>query len=430
MSNMKKIILHLLLGFLIVLFNLSRVSAQKNEIDGFIITLKNDTLKGTIDYRQWNINPGSINFKDTKGNESIFHPDDISGFFILSKDHYISSHVSLDLSSFQIKDIMEYQEPKMVKDTCVFLLTLVKGKASLYYLKDRNDREHFYISKDKAPLVELLVKKNYRTTSEGSTVPHGYVATTEIYKGQLIVLFDDCPSLKEKINSLTYSTASLCSLLISYNKCQNSTIEYVKKEDQTKVKFGLLIGPTLTNISFSGGDFDLTGTKMTACYSFLAGVSLHLIFPRSQAQWSMVNELVYKPYSNSGTKTYTNIQGARFDYTFSFNMAYVKLYTMARYQYANWKVHPFAEIGMSNGYAVKSVNTVTQVKTFGSTVTTTTGQAIENPKLYEFGILGGIGVSWWKISGEFRYEWAQGMSSYTSLTGPENTIFMVFSFLF
>jgi hypothetical protein len=427
---MKKVLYYILFCLSFVLFNVLPVSAQKNLTEGGVITLKKDTLKGKIDYREWNLNPDRINFTDAKGNRSIFNPDDISGFFIPSKDHFISSHVSLDLTSFQTKDLMDHRDTKAIQDTALFLLTIVKGKASLYYLKDRNEREHFYISKDNASLVELLVKKSFVRTSEGRTEPHGYVVTIDFFKGQLIVLFNDCPSLKERINNSSYTTASLRSLAVSYNECQHSAIEYVKKEEQTKVKFGLLVGPTITKVSFSGGDFDLTGAKMSICFSFLAGASLHLIFPRAQAQWSMVNELVYKPYSNSGSTSATNWTGARFDRTFSFNMAYIKLYTMVRYQYPKWKVHPFVDFGMSNGYAVKSENTETQVKTFGSTVTTTTGPALQNPKLYEFGILGGLGISWWRINGELRYEWAQGMSSEVSLTGPENTIFIVLSYIF
>jgi hypothetical protein len=427
---MKKVILFSFFFLSFYSFNSNKLFAQKNFIEGYIITLKKDTLKGTIDYREWNLNPTSINFIDASGKKNTFTPDDILGFFIPPKDYYISSHVSLDLSSFQTKDIVESQKPVMIKDTALFLLTLVKGKASLYYIKDRNDREHFYVSKDGSHLVELLLKKSYVITSENSAVPHGYVATVELFKGQLIVLFSDCPTLKESINNSNYSTASLRSLVISYDECQYSKIEFVKKEEKTKVKFGVLVGPTLTKISFSGGDFDLTGAKMTDCYSFLAGVSFHLIFPREQAQWSMVNELVYKPYSNSGSTSVTNWAGAKFDRTFSFNMAYIKLYTMVRYQYPKWKIHPFADFGMSNGYAVKSTNIETQVETFGGTVTTTTDKAFKNPKLYEFGILGGIGISWWNISGEFSYEWAQGMSPEVSLTGHENTLSFVVSYLF
>jgi hypothetical protein len=291
----------------------------------------------------------------------------------------------------------------------------VKGEASLYYFNDRNNREHYYVSKAGAPLVELLLKKSYIKSSEDHTESHGYVATVELFKGQLIVLFNDCPELKEKINNSNYSSASLIALLTVYNNCMHSTIEFVKKEEPIKFKFGLLAGPTLTKISFRGGADDLTGVKMSDCYSFLAGVSFQI-----------------KPYDNKAATSELSWINDKYDRNFSFNMGYLKLYTLLRYQYPKWKIRPFADFGMSNGYAIQSSDTKTVVITYAGTndKMTTTGPAIKNPKLYEFGILGGVGVSWWKISGEVRYEWAQGMSSQFGFSGPENTMYFVVSFLF
>ena len=219
-------------------------------------------------------------------------------------------------------------------------------------------------------------------------------------------------------------------VVVRYNQCRKSTIEFVKKEEQVKIKFGLLVGATLTKVTFKGAGDDLIGMKMTDSYSFLAGVSLHLIFPLERAQWSLLNEFVYKSYSNSGTSSETTWNKVKYDRTFSFNVAYLKLYTVLRYQYPQWKVRPFADFGISNGYAIQSKNTKTVTETFQGKVTTTTGPAIPDPKLYEFGILGGIGVSWWKISGEVRYEWAQGMSPFSEMKGYENTFSLVVSYLF
>jgi hypothetical protein len=414
----------------VLFFHSVPLSAQKNFVRGFIITLKKDTLKGNIDYREWGLNPAMIHFTDEEGNKHTFTPDDIAGFFIPPKDHYTSIHVSLDLSSFQLKDLMEFKEPRSVKDTALFLMTIVKGKASLYYLKDRNEREHFYVSKDNEPLVELLLKKKYIMNSVGSTQESNYVSTLELFKGQLIVLFNDCPEMKALIDRSAYSIPGMRSIVVRYNQCRNSTMEFVKKEEKIKVKFGILAGPSLTKITFKGGENDLSGVKMPDCYSFLAGVSIHLIFPRERAQWSLVNELVYKPYSSSATTSESPWSTLKYDRTFSFKIGYIKLFTLVRYQYPNWKVRPFADFGISNNYKIKMNNTETVVKTFGGTVTTSTEPPINDPKLYELGILGGVGVSFWKVSGELRYEWTQGMSPYTTMSSPENNISFVVSFIF
>jgi hypothetical protein len=219
-------------------------------------------------------------------------------------------------------------------------------------------------------------------------------------------------------------------IVVSYNQCRNSLIEFVKKEEKVKVKFGILAGPTLTKITFKGGADDLSGVKMSDCYSYLAGVSLHLIFPRERAQWSLVNELVYKTYSSSASTTESPWSTLKYEKTFSFKMKYLRLNTLFRYQYPNWKVRPFADIGISNSYAILSNNSKTVVKTFGGSVTTSTEPALKNPKLYELGILGGIGITWWRMSGEVRYEWTQGMSPYITMSCPEKTWFFILSFVF
>ena len=432
---MKKFYLILLLIFTLCVFNQFETLAQKNLIEASVITNKNDTLNGSIDYREWNLNPISIHFTDKNGKRSLFKPDDIKGFNIPNKDYYISAHVSLDLTSFQTKDLMENLPQYSVKDTALFLLALVKGKASLYYFKDRNNREHYYITKDNSNPEELVIKKSYRSTSEVHTESYGSVVTVEIFKGQLSLLLNDCSDLKKLINGTDYSYNSLRSLVIRYNQCQSPGTEYVKKEEKIKTKFGLLAGPTLTKVTFKNGYDDLTGVKMKDCYSFLAGIEFDLVFPRERAQWSLINELIYKPYSNSGSSTKTasaGWDGMRYDYTFSFKMEYLKLYTLLRYVYPKWKVKPYADFGMSNGYAIKANNSKTIVETFYTIYSkkTTTEPAIDTPRLYEFGYVLGIGVAWWKMSGEFRYEWAQGTSPYIELSGAEKTITFVVSFMF
>ena len=67
---MKKVVFYSLFFFLAILFNSNETIAQKNFIEGYIITLKKDTVKGTIDYREWNLNPiRSILSMTSRGSE-------------------------------------------------------------------------------------------------------------------------------------------------------------------------------------------------------------------------------------------------------------------------------------------------------------------------------------------------------------------------
>jgi len=413
------------------------VSAQENYTPGYVITLNKDTLKGKINNREWNINPSAIQFQDTTGKTTLFKPDEIAGFFVAPRDKFISCHVSLDLTSFQTQDLIDHKPQKAVKDTAVFLMVLVKGKASLYYLKDRNNREHYYVSTGNVSPMELIIRKTYIVPEVGNTNEKSHVATVELFKGQLIVLFSDCKEMMNSINISNYSKISLTKLVIKYNVCQKSPVEYVRKGERLKIKFGLLAAPCITKINFGRrgvidyGVDDVSGMKLKDCYSFLAGASFHLIFPRQLAQWSLVNELVYKSYSSSGM-----VSGYTSDYIYYVNsltlkMSYLKLYTMIRYQIPKRKFRPFADIGMSNTYSLKVEDNETTMKKFNDFVWngSTTPFYPSSPRKLQIGALCGIGASWWKISGEIRYEWTQGLSP-IGLGCPENTFFFVVSFLF
>src|SRR3978361_563738 len=49
----------LFIAFLLPVFSF----AQSNYKPGYVITLKGDTIRGVIDYREWSSNPVSIDFK-------------------------------------------------------------------------------------------------------------------------------------------------------------------------------------------------------------------------------------------------------------------------------------------------------------------------------------------------------------------------------
>jgi len=74
--------------------------AQSNYKAGYVVDLKGDTLKGFIDYREWQSNPNSINFKtsiaDAKPHQ--YTPADITFFSINKLEAYISytGPVSMD----------------------------------------------------------------------------------------------------------------------------------------------------------------------------------------------------------------------------------------------------------------------------------------------------------------------------------------------
>jgi hypothetical protein len=57
--------------------------AQSNFNPGYVITLKGDTLRGLIDYREWDNNPADIRFKaNASGKTETFSVNNASEFEI------------------------------------------------------------------------------------------------------------------------------------------------------------------------------------------------------------------------------------------------------------------------------------------------------------------------------------------------------------
>jgi hypothetical protein len=88
--------------FTLIIFNfllLQNVFSQENFTKGFIISVKGDTIKGFIDYRNWEKNPDKITFKNLNSEtKKTINPIDVQGFGV-NNDFYESAIVKLELSS-------------------------------------------------------------------------------------------------------------------------------------------------------------------------------------------------------------------------------------------------------------------------------------------------------------------------------------------
>jgi hypothetical protein len=416
---------------LLFLFKDRHLQGQTTFKEGYVITNTGDTVKGQVDWRQWAFNPDHILFRTSAGNNETFKPGDIREFHIKNEEYFISAMVSLDLSDIKVQDIVTQKEARTAKDTTLFLSVIVKAKTSLYFFKDVDDREHYYVQKQGSPMLELLLKKSYKGSYENSATSNNYVVTVELFKGQLIVLFADCIQVKNDINISEYNTRSLKKLILKYNECIGESPAYIVKPEKMKVRIGIVAGPFWGTLKFSGAaTVDVNGAEFNPYFSGTAGVALHLILPRQRAQWDIINELVYEPYRTSGTKFMQQNSLLYYNYSFTFDLAYVKLNTMLRYLYPKWNVRPFGNIGMTNAIAIKTTNTKTVERHYYNVVTTKTGNAIDEFRTYELGFFGGAGVQWKHLGAEVRYEWSNGMSGYAELISNVSTLYLLLSYTF
>lgn len=424
----------LILAVILILLNTGLCLAQNNFVEGYVVTHSGDTLKGLIDNKEPDYTVDAVNFRGEDGAEAIFRPEDITGFFFPGREYYESYSVSMDLSPVKITELAQSDIRRIVPDTVVFLQLLVKGMASLYFLMDRNEKEHFYIRKDSDTLTELQIKYFLRRSSEYSSRNTNVLIRQENYKGQLSLLLNDCNEVKSLITSTPYERDPLMKLIKKYNECTgNPALVLATMKLVPRFRIGLGVAPTLTTLSLDGYEsIEKNEIDFSSSIGYYGGVSLHLVLPRKLGKWSVVNEIGYKAYKSSGSATKPGNFPYKYDYNFYFDLGYLKLYTMMKYMYTGWKVKPFLQAGMSNGYALKKTNTLTK-RTYSSySSETTTGDIFEGDafRSYEFGVVGCVGAEYHHLGLEVRYEWSNGVSGALGIPMDVNTWFFILSYTF
>ncbi|CAM3817956.1 hypothetical protein POKO110462_21075 [Pontibacter korlensis] len=199
--------------------------AQQDFRKGYIIQ-NGDTLRGFVDYRGDRRSARVTSFKPTlESQEHNFGPDAISGYGF-----------EVENKLFESKSI-----PATSPDTqthALFLNTLVKGHASIYYYRDAQDVEHYYLSMNDGALVELLEQEYRRQDPETGK---NYKVVNKIFINTLANAFSACSSLSEaRFKQLRLSANSLTDIALAYNQCVDPA-SLVHEQEKRKMK--VIVGP-------------------------------------------------------------------------------------------------------------------------------------------------------------------------------------------
>ncbi len=430
LKNLNKRISLTVLG---ILFLLSAFS-QENFLQGFVVTTNGDTIYGFVDYRNWEKNPDNIAFKIQLTDKPISHtPLSIKSFGV-ADELYASGIVQIDLSPINT-DKLEYGKELKIKIDTTFLQSIVLGKKSLYFYRNKARRELFYIWQDTS--FVLLEYKRYlaesgrpggetiaENTDSGNYKPVSYVTyesktivkENNRYLSQLAVYLKDCPTIQKEFAGLKYSVKSFQKLFFTYYDCVEKPMEFHKKEEKVRAEFGLIAGATFNNLEFTGDQsINLTNLDFKIDPSYSIGVYANLVLSRNQRKWSFYNELAFSPYAVDNYYEIYISENEYAYYTTTLGYSYLKLNSMARFTYPFGKTFVFINAGMSNGFAISETNQLYVEKKFYSTETEEYRPVMKDTRLYEQGIIAGLGGKYDKFSFEFRYERGNGMSAIMNL---------------
>ena len=415
-------------------FIVIKLDAQENFIKGGILTLHNDSMSGMIDYRDRELNPSTITFQNASGEIKTYKAGEINAFWAGKDAVFLSKHLSMDISNFRLQDLLVNDSAMIVKDTAVFVRLLVGGPLNLYYLKDENEKEHFWFQKGNDSIFEMRIVRKMVKTQGASLSSERSLATLNLYQLILPGIVEGCPDLQTQAKTISFSKPAFTKFAIQYHDCIGKDKPvFVAKQKQVKVTFGLVAGASVISLKFhTYDDMPITKASFPSVWTYTGGVALKIILPYLNGSWIIYNDLVFRPYHVTGSydesdPTFPAISN---HYTYDFNMAYIKLNTMLRYQFPKWQVKPFVNIGMSNSFAVQNTNSYTFSSNTKPKPTYEEGAAVPETKTYEAGFIGGIGVVFKGLGLEARYEWANGMSSYMTLTCSETSVTFLLSYTF
>lgn len=402
---------------------------QESYQTGYIIPLCGDTLRGYIDYRNWERNPNTINFKnDLSKNKIIFKPLDIKGFRVLN-EIYVSAIVKTEVSpinteNLQLPDDKATNKELVFKTDTTFLQAIVQGEKSLYYYCNRSSKDQFYIKQDTS--YSLLIYKKYLKRIKNVQEEKLVIAENNKYLGQLTIYLQNCPNIQAKINETKHTKKSLENLFNYYYNNTQATIKFQTEKEKTKVEYGILAGVSSTELNFNSEAFPyLDQTRYTQPKSITAGVFMNVIFRRNQGKWSINNELIYTTYKDKGS--YSNYVDAN-QYTnthTTIGYSYIKMNNMLRFKYPIGGIFIYLNGGVSNGYAICETNYKRQESKLFTTEHITEGKAIDKTRKYEYGLLFGLGTKYKRYSVEVRYETASGMSANNMITSSVKRYYLL-----
>lgn len=412
--NMTKAVLTVL-----ILAIFTSAYSQKNYIPAKVITLRGDTLYGQIDYRNPDKNPEKIEFAPLSGSPPLtFTPSDIAGFMV-DDEVYVSAPVTIEVSPSGSNLMDENPEFRLRADT-VFLRAVVAGNKGLYILKNSEGNINFFIKIDTG--YEYLRYKKYKAIVSDQNV----ILENKEYIGQLRSYMGDCEMIWALLRDVSYTHYSLSRLFRSYFGCMNYEIMHHKSADKPVIELGLVSGTSFSKINFSTNGFShLDNTVYSRSVNYSGGLFLDFVFPANMGKISVNNELIFTKYHSSGEYDWeVNSVFTEFEYS------YIRLNNMLRFKYPVGTMYLMANVGISNGIEISGSNYLKPRIEYVTGEPFKEGEAIEDTKKYEQGILAGLGARYRSFSLEFRYELGNGISWNQAIASKTQRIYILAGFRF
>lgn len=202
----------------------SIVFAQSNYHEGYVLKNNGDTVKGFINYREWERSPKKIDFKlnINSGKATAYDAVAIKGFGIYGMERYISFIGTVTMAPNDFPNLSTGVDTSKQVDT-LFLRQVTTGKYLTLYANKDAVKSRLFIADPGGVPTELI----YYTYYDGNN----NVVSSPQYKGQLLLYMNKTsPNNKRlfsEINTTSYNYADLEKVVdhingLSYNNGLNN----------------------------------------------------------------------------------------------------------------------------------------------------------------------------------------------------------------
>jgi len=211
--------------------------AQSNYKPGVAVTLNGDTLRGSIEYHDWESEPRSIHFKKADGSIVKLGANDIK-YFALNTDRLVeyqryAGHISMNQTN--ISQMQNGRDTSSRTDT-IFLRVLQEGKKVTLLSNTDAFKTRFFIKETSAgEIKELIYRVYYNHDEQGGGDTH--TVYDNIYQKQLYQLAQKFNQADDALNSyILKSEYREDNLLVIAGKINNISATDAKKNNPSKAK--------------------------------------------------------------------------------------------------------------------------------------------------------------------------------------------------
>lgn len=349
----------------LLLLSLSIFASQENYVPGYFLSLNQDTVKGWIDFQDWEINPYRVYFKPSMEEEgTYFHPWEISGFGVWTdkEEHYRGVVMEIDQTPVK-KSALLRSSDQILELKSIFLRIHVLGKVSLFSLLDEKFKKHLFIQAEGGEIEELQFNKYFVPQAKTKILVRNHR-----FRNQLRQRMMDCTQLhRGYFKNLSYSLESIKRVVLLYNECAApNDISYVSDKDKVRFQLGTSTGVSHSQIRFrSPASPILQDLKHDLGPGYMAGIRVKMVLPRKRGTRSILAEFSYNSRSMQGERKHPEGQA------FGVSTTDFQTQLIFQVQTAGWKVNPsfgagfFASVTLDDSplemdpvnYAIKYVAT-------------------------------------------------------------------------